>query len=80
MLFIILSLFMILCTESYFKIDLYRCHILPNVIELLEIYCALDSLERAHSSFSIGLHQSAALCNISVNRAMHGKSTSKAKK
>ena len=37
---------MILCTESYFKIDLYRSHILPNVIELLEIYCALDSLER----------------------------------
>ena len=26
---------MILCTESYFKIDLYRCHILPNVIELI---------------------------------------------
>ena len=33
---------MILCAESYYKIDLYRCQILPNVIELLEIYCALD--------------------------------------
>ena len=43
---------MILCTETYFKIDLYGCYILSNVIELLKIYCALDNLERAHSSFT----------------------------
>ena len=32
---IFLSLFMILCTESYFIIDLYKCDIVPNLIELV---------------------------------------------